>query len=453
MKKLLALVLLWPLLAFGYLTDDSVHAPLASGTQNYNSNPFTDLPSTVGNCYTDAIFGTDVCRVTAIGGTANASNESYAFHACNANGTLCFHEHSSGGLRLIDPVDGSIDYTNQPQGTGAAEYRWHMTDSDKYYFFSGTSLMVRNVAAQTSTTVRNFTSTCGGSSLEAMGGSVNYWDRDNRRTVFECNNLVYVWDSVEDVVYSNPMTRLQENGWVGITPDGNYVLNISGPENTPNEAHYSHALNHTTNSISTSAVNFWGLCGGHGVLLSASDGKNYWVGPNCHQGFPGEEWGLWRVDITLDVGGSSFAVQTAANQPILQFYSTVTDVHMGAVTVGELGDWMVAATEDSTDDCNDSVSGWVVHKQELIAVNVVTLERRRLAHHRSRPGTNYQNAPRPSFTPSGTLITFMSNMNDCSPQNLGNGTGYADMFAIFDPVGVADEPSQIDFYMPLFIRP
>ncbi len=49
-----------------------------------------------------------------------------------------------------------------------------------------------------------------------------------------------------------------------------------------------------TQSISSTPVNFWTLCGDHGALVSAANGKNYFITFDCNNSA-----GICRVDITL----------------------------------------------------------------------------------------------------------------------------------------------------------
>jgi len=86
--------------------------------------------------------------------------------------------------------------------------------------------------------------------------------------------------------------------------------------------------------------------------------------------------------------------------------------------------------ESGTDTFNSSTAGWTAYKQEILAVNVVTLEVRRLAHHRSRSvDANYYNQPRVSTSWDGSVVMWTSNFNDNSP------AGYSDMYAIQSPLG------------------
>jgi hypothetical protein len=85
-----------------------------------------------------------------------------------------------------------------------------------------------------------------------------------------------------------------------------------------------------------------------------------------------------------------------------------------------LQDWAFFSTEDATDtfnsgtgdpDAQSRVTPWHSYRQEIIAVNILTGEIRRLAHHRSRSITDYYNQPRLSSSWDGAVVGFASNFN------------------------------------------
>jgi hypothetical protein len=159
--------------------------------------------------------------------------------------------------------------------------------------------------------------------------------------------------------------------------------------------------------------------------VSASDGKNYYIGANCHDGTPG----VYRVDIALNQAGRSFEQQVADAQLLLPI-TWNDDIHLSAVSKAPFSDWVFVATESSLDVFNGVVSGWYAYQQEIIAINVITLEKRRLAHHRSQdPFSSYYSAPRVSSSWDGSLVMWGSNFNTSSP------AGYADIYAIEFPLG------------------
>jgi len=170
---------------------------------------------------------------------------------------------------------------------------------------------------------------------------------------------------------------------------------------------------------------FWNLCGDHGALTSASNGKNYMVTFNCYSGVPG----VYRVDITLNQAGRSVPQQLAANTLLVPLEWSDAG-HFSAVSKGPLADWVFVSPESVIDTYNSSTAGWTPFKQEIVAVNVLTLEVRRLAHHRSRSiNVVYSNMPRVSTSWDGSVVMWASNFNDNTP------VGYADLYAIQSPLG------------------
>jgi len=398
----------------GYVTDGGVFAPPSTGTYAYNAfKPGAAGFPAVGGTYTDPVFGGTVKRLTNIGATSNAE-DIYAKHQANANGTLAFHR-SSAGVRIINVNTGAIAYPSQPAGAYAAEMHWDALDPDKYYYFSGTNLVRRNLAAQTNTTIKTFPST-----LQANGGSLNIQSRDGRYFTVRYGGTNKVWDSQLDIIYAGAVTPTSTGGWTSITPDGNYLV-------TSGSQQRSYRIDHTTRTISGTAVMFWSLCGDHGALISASNGKSYMVTFNCYSGVPG----VYRVDITLNQAGRTVAQQLADNTLLVPLQWSDAG-HMSAVSRGPLADWVFMSPESTTDTFDSSTAGWTVYKQEILAINVVTLEVRRLAHHRSRSITaNYYNMPRVSTSWDGSVVMWTSNYDTSSP------AGYSDMYAIQYPVGAS----------------
>jgi len=342
------------------------------------------------------------------------NDDIYAHHWANADGTLAF----TGQLNIVRIADGVTVYPNQPQGDPNYEQYWDATDPNKYYYYNGANLMVRDLAAQTSSIKKTFPS-----ALQSMGGSLNFQTRDGRYFIVQYGGTAKVWDSQTDTIYSGSATQADPNGWISITPSGNHIVTAAGP----NWEHYSYAIDHTAKSIAATPVNFWTACGDHGVLLSASDGKDYMVTFNCYE----DPVGAFRVDVSKNQAGRSVALQRADNQLLVPIQWT-DDGHFSAVSKGPLQDWVFFDTESKNSDFNGSTSGWTPYRDEIIAINIMTLQVRRLAHHRSRgmtiSGNGYFNQPRVSCSWDGSVVLWTSNYNISSP------TGYADMYTILLPI-------------------
>ena len=403
----------------GFLTDSGIHPPPTTGVYAYNTF-MLDAPCfpRVGGIYTDPIFGGAVKRLTNMTGQVN-QEDIYSKHQANADGTLAFHR-TAAEVDIINVNTGATVYSSVPVGLEAFEMHWDALDPDKYYFFSGANLMRRNLAAQTNTTMATFPST-----LEVNGGSVNIQSRDGRYFTVRYGGTNQVWDSQTNTIYSGSVTPLSAGGWVGISPDGNYIVNMAGSAAAPQEQHYSYPINHGTQSIGSTPTQFWGLCGAHGDIISASNGKSYYVGLNCYSGAPG----LYRVDLTLNQAGRTYQQQLADNQLLLPI-TWNDDVHVSSVSKGAFSDWVFVSTESTVDNFNSGVASWTAYEQEIIAINVMTLEVRRLAHHRSRQlAAAYGTQPKVSSSWDGSVVMWVSNFNVSSP------TGYADLYAIQSSLG------------------
>ena len=96
---------------------------------------------------------------------------------------------------------------------------------------------------------------------------------------------------------------------------------------------------------------------------------------------------------------------------------------MSAVAAGPLRDWVFYATEDRDDtfdggtgDNTGRITPWHAYRQEIMAINVMTGEIRRLAHHRSRLDDDYYSQPHVSASWKGAVVGFSSNFNQPGTQ-------------------------------------
>jgi hypothetical protein len=418
---------------FASLVDSLPHLPPILGLYSYNAfEPGASGFPAVGGTYTDPVFGGTVRRLTNTMGQRNTENI-YGHHWANADGTYAFSDQMRGGvytgLFILNTATGTEAYTSQPEGSSAADISWHPTDPNKYYYYSGASLMLRNLPAQTSTTVKTFAGT-----LQTVGGSVNWIDRTGRYMVIKYSGIIHLWDSQTDTLYAGAFAPFGSTGWTGITPDGNYIVDVTGPSAQPQAEHYSYAINHSTHTISGTPVQFWGLSGDHGDLVSASNGKNYYIAYDEYN-----SPGIWRIDITLNQAGKTYAQQQAANTMLITMPWTAGG-HFSGVSVGALSDWVFYSPTDKSDAFDQTPVGWYVYEQEIVAINVLTSEKRRLAHHRSRSvSASYYNFPRVSCSWDGSLVLWTSNFNVSSP------TGYSDLYATpFPGSASAPPPSPTD---------
>ena len=409
-----------------FLPDDgSIQVPPTAGPLGYN----TFIPGSagfpaVGGTYTDPIFGGTVRRLTDTVGQPN-QEDIYAHHWANANGSLAFSRQLDlAGLsfKIINTTTGAEVYTNQPLGSSQFDIAWDAIDPNRYYYYEGTNLTCRNLAEQRNV-VKTFPSP-----LERNGGSLNTQDRSGRYFTVRYGGSNKVWDSQTDTIYSGSVTPLNPGGgWVAITPDGNYLVTAAGPLGE----HHSYAIDHVKHSISLNPVNFWTACQtDHGALVSATDGNSYFITFDCNNSA-----GIYRVDITLDQTGKTEPEQIVANQLLLPTVSSPVNTnqgHLSAVSKGPNQDWVFFDSETLGGDPFALATTsfvpflpWQPYEQEIVAMNVTTLEVRRYAHHRSRGiDSDYHAQPRISCSWDGSIILWTSNYNTSSP------TGYADMYGM-----------------------
>ena len=403
--------------ALAQLTDGGIHAPPTTGTYGYNTfRPGTAGFPALGGFYADPVFGLPVRRLTNVVGATNC-DDIYAHHWANADATYAFNNVMVSGFcqgpRIISTTTGAVVYSNQPAGLAFGDLYWDANDPDRYYYFAGSSLMRRNLAAQTSTTMKTFPA-----ALQSVGQSLNIQDRTGRYLTVRYGGTNKVWDSQTDTIYSGSVTPLDPGGWTSITPDGKYLVDSSAQ-------YYSYPIDHVNKTVGPGTM-FWSLCGDHGALVSASNGKSYLVTFNCNN-----DPAIFRVDLTLNQAGRTAVQQAADNTKLIPL--TWNDAgHFSAVSKGSLSDWVFMSTESVIDSFDSSTANWTAYRQEILAVNVVTLQIKRLAHHRSRSITaNYQTMPRVSTSWDGSLVMWASNFDSSSP------TGYADLYAIPSPLGAS----------------
>jgi hypothetical protein len=410
-----------------FLPDNgSIQVPPSAGPLGYNSFiPGSPGFPIVGGTYTDPIFGGTVRRLTNTVGQPN-QEDIYSHHWANANGSLAFSRildtNGFSAFNIIDTTTGAEIYHNLPLGSSPIDIAWDATDPNRYYYYEGTNLTCWNLAEQRKVT-KTFPSP-----LQPNGGSLNTQDRSGRYFTVRYGGSNKVWDSQTDAIYSGSVTPLNPGGgWVAITPDGNYLVTAAGT----NKEHYSYAIDHINHSISSAPINFWTACQtDHGALVSATNGKSYFITFDCDNSA-----GIYRVDITLNQTGKTEPEQIAANQLLLPTVSSPVNTnqgHLSAVSKGPNQDWVFFDSETLGGDPFALATTsfvpflpWQPYEQEIVAMNVTTLEVRRYAHHRSRGiDSDYHAQPRISCSWDGSIILWTSNYNISSP------TGYADMYGM-----------------------
>lgn len=408
--------------------DTGVHAPPSSGTYDYNAfKPSAGgFPGLVAS-YTDPVFGAvDPTGSVVTRLTVNYPNDIdgqtediYGHHWLNADGTSFFwRDGSASRISGVNKVsDGSLIRASVP---GSGDRSWHPTDPNAYFYFSGADLRKYNVSAGTFSVVHTFPAT-----LLTLGGSQDFVDETGRYFVVFYNDgtsSARVYDAVANVIYSGPTIAAAGAGYFHMTANAKFLLRVSGGAFT------AYALDNV-NHVVASGFPFWTDNGDHAGFVSASDGNCYMARiSNLTNG------DLYIVKV-MDETGRSVAQQRtdSPNYDGIAWGYTV-DQHISGVGLGQFQDWIFVDTEWATDTFDRAPTGWIVYAQEVMAINVLTQEVRRFAHHRSRSVAAgiYDYQPRVSCAWDGSVVMWVSNFN----YNAG-ANGYIDAWAIENPLGSA----------------
>lgn len=437
----LLLVALCSFSAAAFVSDTGSHPPPATGQYAYNSF-IPALPS--NSSYVDPIFGETVNRLTADG----SHDDIYARNMWwNADGALYLHRSQSGGTdrwQVINAATGMVEYDNIPFGYFAADGGFDPVDPNVLYYFvanDGTGHgEIERVTLEGSGQWTTDTYFMAPAPIESLGGTLNWMDANGQYMVVRYGSepSVYVYKTSDlSAPYANPIDAsnyIDLGGYIGITPDGQYLVGwdeSSGTGLAGSGQGVSWKLDNVNDSIATSSTPFWSLCGDHGDVLSATDGHDYMITYDCYT-----QPGLWRVDITNNASGLDESRQQALpNNELLIAFQTWND--FGHISATARDDWAYFDTEDPSDTFNsgaDNGSGyitpWHAFRQEIDAVDAVTGDLRRLAHHRSRfkssPPYDYYSDPRVSASWGGNFVGFASNFN----QTDSNGAPIVDIYDI-----------------------
>jgi hypothetical protein len=416
--------------AESYVTDSAVHAPPTTGAYAYYATygafgPDQSSFPRVGESFVDPVFGKTIKRLTNELGQASFS-EIYSKNGYfNANGTLVHHRTPSGH-NIISTSTGQVVRAGVAFNYDSS---FAPDDPDAWYYFAfgDTTLYKYSVATGNRTVVKTFPG-----ALAALGGSVDWIDRTGRYMVLNIAGVTRVYDKQSDTLYAGsiPGNYGAGGGWRGISPDGNYV--ITSTDGSPTMSH-SWRIDHATRTVSTTPVLFWTACGGHADVVSATNGKTYFVSFDCHTSIS-----IYAVDVTLPQSASNVAQQLSQNRKLIQLTSWADSGHFSRVSRGALQDWMYVSVESGDDGFSSPVTGWRAFKQEILKVNVLTGEVRRLAHHRSRGlgSGSYYAQPRVSSTWDGSVVLWTSNFGH-------SGNNYADLYGMNVAAGSAPPPPPV----------
>jgi hypothetical protein len=370
-----------------------------------------------GSSYIDPVFSATVRRLTGDHG----HDDIYARNMCwSADETRYLHR--TGGLttdawNIVTVATGAVTHTAIPFGTIAADGGFDPVEPNRLHVLDGS--VIKRVllgSAGAFTTDTYFTAP---STLLTLGGSINWISANGRYMLVRYGSepSVHLWDrtALGSGAYANPIdatNTVNAGGYLGLSPDGAYVVGFDsrvGVGFAGVGQGVAWPINHGTRTIAAAPTIFWSLCGDHGAFMTASDGRTYFITYNCSSAS-----GLWRVDVTNNAVGLNEAAQIALphNQLLIPFDTAHEFGHVSTVATGTRKDWAFISTEDSTDAFNGPVSPWHAYRQELVAVNVLTGQIQRLAHHRSRGlPSDYYSQPRVSCSWAGLYVGFASNFN------------------------------------------
>lgn len=417
----------------GLVNDTLNRAPSLSGTYAYNS--FVPA-NTAGASYTDPIFGSTVRRLTTDGN----ADDSYARNMWwNADGTKYAHRTKNGTpwpsfWNMIDSATGKVTHYGVPIGDDAMDSGFDPVDPNVFYKYVGNQI-IKIVLNSNGTWTESVYFTAP-STIKSLGGTLNWLDASGRYMIvrYGTEPSVHVYDRINMAAgpYTGALSGAENidlNGYLGLTPDGNYVVGYNSNDGFGYGEGVSYKIDHASRSVTTIPNRFWSLCGDHGTFMSASDGRNYMIVNNCT-----DSPEIWRVDITNNAAGPlPYSQQKSLpnNKKLLTFPNWSNGTHFSSVAKGALKDWVFISTEDGRDTFNSDLSFWQPYSQEIIAINALTGETRRLAHHRSR-GTpvDYYNQPRLTASWGGEFVAWNSNFNK---------SGIIDVFAL--PFGAAASSS------------
>ncbi|PYN12949.1 MAG: hypothetical protein DME06_08000 [Candidatus Rokuibacteriota bacterium] len=356
----------------------------------------------VGQSYVDPVFGSTIRRLSnAYPGSGDALL--YARNGFwNADGTRFAHNPDlRGTVDFIDTTTGATVCTGVDPSDADATF--DPVNPDAWYYFSGASLMQYSVSScRTVATVKTFAGPLG-----SVGGHLEEVDAAGRYWVLNIGGSLQAWDKQTDTLYTGTFPATFGKGYVGMAPDGSGVIEAN--DSSGQIQILWHALNHTAQTMDATGVVICATCGDHGDLVSASDGKTYFVTGLSQQAHP--------FIVAIDMTG---VVRT-----LFDMATWCNDQHFSGIPRGPRRDWMVIDFEisagpgdggvylgcfdaDSTVNANPIATWWPL-RQEIVMVNVLTGAVQRLAHHRSRQADLYCRQPRVSANWDGTKVMFASN--------------------------------------------
>lgn len=430
MKRLLAFpLLLLPTLALAVLTNDtSEYLPPLTGTYHYNTfTPASGSFPAAGGTYVDPIFGATIRRVTSDYPTGTSGQDLYAHHWVNADGTAFFWQ-STGGVKQVRRIsDNAVLRASAPFTDQSS---WHPTDPDKFFYNSGATLREYTVSTGTNTIIHTFPAAIG-----ELGGSHDMVDRTGNFFVVPYDsggNGTRVYRRDTDTIFTGTLIPTVTTGYIHITPGAEYVIRAQSGTFT------AYPINTTTNTVGA-GFPFWVDGNDHAGYVSASDGSVYMVhgdanGPND----------LWIAKVKDQTGQTMNQIMADPANTKVAVWSATQGFHASGVGRGTFQNYVFVSTiYNGFDNFNSTpnAGNWVPYANEIMAVNVVTHDVLRFAHHRSRGlegSTGYDSQPRVTTSWTGNVILWASNYNISD-----SGTPVIDAYMIQDPLGGGSSPPNL----------
>jgi hypothetical protein len=367
-------------LALAYLDDPGVYPPI-------NESIF--VPPARGSGYEDPAFGTTITRISDALNTPNAADtgtvpfivpEYATVSPFNSDRSrLILVHHSYFGL-----YDGDGHYLRDlPLDiTSSSEPRWSRSDPDLFYYLSGNLLKQYDVATGTATLVCTFSDYA-----RVSGGGENDLSEDGTRLVLAGDSrFIFVYNLLTGARGAPLDTAgLGVFNDIFITPDDNVLVG-------------------------------WDAVGtGRYQGVELYDGEMRFL----RQAAPA----LGHMDVTRDTTGDEVLLIATADDPQGRCGDGVAKIRLADArwTCLVSFDWSVAlhiSAPDgngwfvvSTYDAGSSLppGPWTAYRDEILEIRLDGSEVRRLAHHRSRPLTDYWWQPHASVSRDGSRLVYGSN--------------------------------------------
>lgn len=356
-----------------------------------------------GESFVDPVFGTTIVRLTDHRPDESLGNVPYARNGfANADGSRVFSDRG-----IYDVTTGTVAVASAPAAAGVAQ-SFHPQMPDVYLYPEGTRLMRHDLASGSSEAVRDF-----GEELMSLGGSVDWLDRSGRYALLNLAGQGRIYDLHEDRLFDGAIDlSAVGGGWSGLSPDARWVVTAG------DFIHRAFAVDLDAETLAPTGHVFWTLCGDHGDLVSASDGRTFMITQECY-----DQPDVYAVDVSLPQSGEDGPGRQKQRDDNLFLFRI--DWHMGthfsAPSVGAMQDWAFVSTEVEGAS-NDPSGPCEPYRNEIVAVNVLDGRVRRLAHHRSDIN-GYCAQPRVLVAWDGSGVFWASNFGDAS------GTcGYSDLY-------------------------